>query len=207
MFSPEKIWESAKNENIGYVEWIRRFNTKFLSPATPTRNPLDYKISSSHYKRENQVDRDFRTEYLFQLLSLYECRCAVCGSQDNGFHLDHHWLPKSYGGNFVMTMKNGQVVCNAVPLCSTCNLRKSDSITFTSLADAKIAHLNNIFTAKITGLSPEPESGEKYRLTERDLPWVYRRCGSLYGDMKREEKLGGITGLLKYLNSVVGVFE
>jgi 5-methylcytosine-specific restriction endonuclease McrA len=207
MFSPEKIWESAKKENIGYVEWIRRFNSKFLSPATPTRNPLDYKVSSSSYKRENDVDRNFRTQYLFQLLALYECRCAVCGSQENGFHLDHHWLPKSYGGNFVMTMKNDQIVCNAVPLCSTCNLRKSDSITFESKADAKIAYLNNIFTAKIAGLSPVPESGEKYRITEQDLPWVYRRCGSLYGDMKREEKLGGITGLLKYLNSVVGVFE
>jgi 5-methylcytosine-specific restriction endonuclease McrA len=207
MFSPEKIWESAKSEGIGYVEWIRRFNLKFVSAAVPTRNPLDYKISSHSYKRESLADREFRNKYLFQLLSLYECRCAVCGSQENGFHLDHHWIPKSYGGDFLMTMKTGQLVCNAVPLCSTCNLRKSDSITFTSPSDSKIAHLNNIFTAKIAGLPPVPESGEKYKITEQDLPWVYRRCGSLYGSMKREEKIGGITGLLKYLNSVVGVFE
>ena len=207
MFATEKIWELAKNENIGYIEWIRKYNLKFLSPASPTRNPLDYKIYSSSYKRESKADRDFRTKYLFQLLSLYNCRCGVCGSQDSGFHLDHHWIPKSYGGDFLMTLKTGQLVCNAVPLCSTCNLRKSDSITFTSLADPKIAYLNKIFTAKINGLLPEPESGDKYKFTEQDLPWVYRRCGSLYGDMKREEKLGGITGLLKYLNSVVGVFE
>ena len=201
--TPENIWELAKAEKIGYVEYIRRYNLKRLSPTLPSRNPSDYILFSSSYARESENDRAFRLQWLFKLLSLYGCKCAVCGSQENGFHLDHHWIPKNYGGEFIMKMKNGTTVCNAVPLCSTCNIRKSDSLDFSSPADNAIAQLNLRFTAEINGFQPEA-SGELYRFTERDIPFVLRRCGNLYHGIKVRED--NILETLSYLNKYVGVY-
>ncbi len=199
--TPEQIWEKAKAAKIGYVEYIRRYNYEQLGPRTPSRDPSLYILTHESYKRESSLDRHFRHQYLFQLLSIYNCRCAVCQSQHKGFHLDHHWLPKSYGGEFILTLKiTGEQICNAVPLCSTCNISKSDNLNWSSPADTFIANTNRKVSAIINGINPEPIGSEVYRFSERDLPHVLRRAGRLYVDLVRMDD----NSKIKWLNVYVG---
>ncbi len=52
--------------------------------------------------------------------------CATCGADDNGLDLDHFFIPKSKGGNFVLKRKDGVLINNAVPMCETCNRTKGN---------------------------------------------------------------------------------
>lgn len=92
----------------------------------PTRENL--LVEDEDYKRENGKDRDFRKLYTLKLLQHFDNRCAMCGSQDNSVHLDHYFIPKSHGGNFLLKCADGRQLLNCVPLCQSCNCSKSDKL-------------------------------------------------------------------------------
>ncbi len=84
-------------------------------------------VVEEDYKRDNEKDRSFRTLYFLRLLQHFECKCAHCGAVDNGVDIDHYFIPKCKGGNFLLKHKCGATILNAVPLCKTCNRSKGAS--------------------------------------------------------------------------------
>jgi hypothetical protein len=86
----------------------------------------DYIIDKRGRERSNPIERRFRRRYLFDLLEVFENRCAACKKEAIKFDLDHFFIPKSRGGNLMMRHKKGYWVCNALTLCHPCNQRKKD---------------------------------------------------------------------------------
>ena len=78
------------------------------------------------YRRGNALDNYVRKNLLRTICSVFGDVCARCGST-NGLVLDHLWLPKNEGANFVMMYRDTNVlVSNVAPLCHSCNSGKSD---------------------------------------------------------------------------------
>lgn len=90
--------------------------------GAPTREQL--LVKEQDYQRENTTDRAYRRKWLLRLLQAYENRCAICGASDQGLDLDHFFIPKCHGGNFVLRHQDGFVFNNAVPMCEPCNRAK-----------------------------------------------------------------------------------
>lgn len=86
----------------------------------------DYVVSNEDYRRGNSSENLYRKVFKLTLLEKYANRCAKCGDQNNGVDLDHFVFSKNEGGNFVLRHKLGHLVNNAIPLCATCNRKKSD---------------------------------------------------------------------------------
>jgi hypothetical protein len=76
---------------------------------------------------ESKPDRLYRRQFLNTLNAIFDNRCANCGSRDKGHHLDHFMIPRSRGGTFLIKLRSGFEVHNALPLCEQCNTRKGDS--------------------------------------------------------------------------------
>lgn len=106
----------------------------------------DYIILKDDYNRGSQKDRDFLKTHRNALLRLYNNACAACGDDENGMDIDHFVFPKNAGGCFTMDHKDGYQVCNAIPLCESCNRSKSDR----SYNDFfTIDQLDKIFSANV----------------------------------------------------------
>lgn len=86
-------------------------------------NTDDYIIEASDLERDNDYDPNYKKTYREVLFHLYDNRCPLC-QKNQCEHLDHFFIPKCKGGNFIMVTKEGNFVNNAVPLCSKCNLKK-----------------------------------------------------------------------------------
>ena len=112
-------------------------------------NTNDYIIETNDLDRANDYDPDYNNKYREVLFHLYDYHCPLC--QENPCeHLDHFFIPKCKGGNFIMVTTKGDFVNNAVPLCSTCNLKKgmkSYKEFFTPKQLGYISHRNAIMTA------------------------------------------------------------
>jgi hypothetical protein len=105
------------------IEHVRALNS-FAIKSSISTDPSHYIIDHSNYRRFNSIENDFRMRYLLPLLRAFHCRCAVCGSDSEGYELDHFFLPKSKGGNLILTHQDGYRLFNAAPLCISCNRRK-----------------------------------------------------------------------------------
>lgn len=92
----------------------------------PSDNPSDYVLDQNSHKRYTAREQGSRRAYVLKLLRAFDCRCAVCQADDNGVELDHFFIPKCRGGDFVLTEAvTKRKRLNAVPLCMTCNRDKS----------------------------------------------------------------------------------
>lgn len=92
----------------------------------PSDNPSDYVLDQNSHKRYTAREQGSRRAYVLKLLKAFDCRCAVCQADDNGVELDHFFIPKCRGGDFVLTeAATKRKRLNAVPLCMTCNRDKS----------------------------------------------------------------------------------
>lgn len=120
--------EKAEQRAKIAAEEKQRRNAEIMSLASscgpPERQQLI--IRDSDFSRENEADRTFRRVYLLRLLALYDNACGICGSRENGLDLDHFFVPKSQGGNFVLIRTDGLRVNNAVPMCESCNRAKGN---------------------------------------------------------------------------------
>jgi 5-methylcytosine-specific restriction endonuclease McrA len=121
----------------------RSHNQAVIATNFPSEDPSAYTIKARDYKRNNADERYYRQRWILPLLSVFDCKCALCGSSEDGFELDHFWIPKTLGGNFLLRLKNSnKFVNNGVPLCQTCNRQKSESTLIVS--DAKKHRIHNL---------------------------------------------------------------
>ena len=92
-------------------------------------NPSDYIIKNTDYKRSSDIDYNFKNNYKKDIVKIFDASCCNCGSTKD-LELDHFFIPKSMGGNFIMYHKKGFKVVNCILLCSTCNKSKSNKQDF-----------------------------------------------------------------------------
>lgn len=111
----------------------RNYNQAVIAANFPSEDPSAYTIKARDYKRNNADERYYRQRWILPLLKAFDCRCALCHSSEDGFELDHFWIPKTLGGNFLLKMKtSNKVVNNGIPLCQSCNRQKSESTLIVS---------------------------------------------------------------------------
>ena len=99
----------------------------------------DYVISNEDYRRGNYKENRYRKVMMLKLLAAFGNACAKCGAQDNGLDLDHFFMSKNEGGSFAMHHQAGHLINNAIPLCQTCNRRKSDDSYLTFFTAQELA--------------------------------------------------------------------
>lgn len=92
-------------------------------------DPKDYVIQNSDYKRSNDIDYNFKNNYKRDIVKIFDDKCCNCGATKE-LELDHFFIPKSMGGNFIMYHKKGFKVINCILLCSKCNKMKSNKQDF-----------------------------------------------------------------------------
>jgi 5-methylcytosine-specific restriction endonuclease McrA len=90
-----------------------------------SENSFDYIINEKDFVRKNNYDSRYIDKNRKVLFHLYGNKCPLCEIKPCE-HIDHFFVPKSKGGNLIMKKLNGELVNNAVPLCSACNLKKSN---------------------------------------------------------------------------------
>lgn len=147
----------------------------------PSENPSLYKTDQNSYKRYSAREQGFRRSYTLKLLKAFDCACANCGANDNGMELDHFFVPKCSGGDFVLVEATGTKRLNAVPLCMTCNRDKNQKPASVWLSQDRIDAIwakARYLDAEISGVpvvttAPPPKPVE---------PWPD------YSGMTREEK-------------------
>ncbi|GEM_PF-2717028 len=89
-------------------------------------DPKNYIYNEKGFKRSNGLERKFKRDYLFDLLEIYDHRCANCDRSKIKLECDHFFIPKSLGGNLMMKHIEGYWVSNAILLCRRCNSLKAD---------------------------------------------------------------------------------
>jgi len=104
----------------------------------PSEDPSLYKTDQNSYKRYSAREQGFRRSYTLKLLKAFDCACANCGANDNGMELDHFFVPKCNGGDFVLVETTGTKRLNVVPLCMTCNRDKNQKPASVWLSQDKI---------------------------------------------------------------------
>lgn len=141
---------------MSLIEEVRSRNVAIHQASIGiTCDPSHYIITPPDYRRYNSVDSSFNMKLYLPVLRAFDCRCAICGADSEGIEMDHFFLPKAQGGNYILTraVDDAQVL-NAVPLCISCNRRKSASsisamnipldqmnVIITTVRDIMAAHL------------------------------------------------------------------
>jgi hypothetical protein len=162
----------------------RSHNLSVICGRMPSTNPQKFFIEARDYKRSNSEERYYRSRWLLTLLRTYDCRCGMCGVDRDGLELDHFWIPKSKGGNFILTCADtSRRINNAVPLCMQCNRNKLDNEAVLTPDQAiLISRANGKMTAMMNGLSAPSDSAEI--------------IGYQPGDEMREHELGADAGCI-----------
>lgn len=140
----------------------RSHNMRAMYAQLPSCDPARFIIEPRDYKRNNSDERYYRNRWLLTLLRVYDCRCGICGSDKDGLELDHFWIPKSKGGNFILkSADKGHKINNAVPLCMQCNRNKLDN-TFEPDREqaARLLRCNSQMTAKLNDWAVAPVDAE-----------------------------------------------
>lgn len=119
-FISRKLFSANKKR-----KYARHLKAKIES-LLPSIDREDYIISDLDYHRGNQKESYYRKVFNLRLLESFGNSCAKCGRNDNGITIDHFIFSKNEGGCFMMWHKENYLVNNAIPLCQSCNSRKSD---------------------------------------------------------------------------------
>lgn len=104
-------------------------------------NPNELLLDDFCFDRNSDIDKEYRNKYFLFLIEKVENKCPICGRTDNGIELDHFFIPKKEGGNFILKTKNGIIINNAIPLCISCNRSKSDKRAIDFLSSDKYQEL------------------------------------------------------------------
>lgn len=110
-----------KNSKI-YNEYKSLFKAHFF---TKENYYGEFRIISDDFKRNTPADTYFTKNYKDLLLKASNNKCLFCSSKKE-LELDHFFIPKSHGGNFILKTYNGILINNCFILCSTCNKSKND---------------------------------------------------------------------------------
>ncbi len=129
----QKIFEnelSNKNNSIAIDRKIKLITKKeFFEESKKHNLDIDknnYIIEGRDFSRESPLDKKYKDQFMLILFEMFNTRCAKCGKYTTDLQVDHFWLPKYEGGNFIMKHKNGSYVNNGIPLCRSCNPAKGN---------------------------------------------------------------------------------
>jgi 5-methylcytosine-specific restriction endonuclease McrA len=149
----------------------RNHNQAVVAANFPSEDPSAYTIKARDYKRNNADERYYRQRWILPLLSAFDCKCALCDSSEDGFELDHFWIPKTLGGNLLLKLKNSnKFVNNGVPLCQTCNRQKSESqLTVSDIRKHRIHTRSRDLTIEINGEDIYEHNEELLGMRDGDL--------------------------------------
>lgn len=89
-------------------------------------NAENYFIAGADHSRQSRLDENYRRHFAFVLIGKFENKCGKCQIGGIQLELDHFWMPKSSGGNFVMRSRAGLYTNNCIPLCRSCNASKGN---------------------------------------------------------------------------------
>lgn len=191
----------------------RQENILIISQSLPSTLPNNYVIERRDYSRSNSDERLYKIKWWPTLMRLYDCRCALCGADRDGIELDHFWIPKSHGGNLLLRhYLTNQTVNNGVPLCTTCNRHKQESVAKLNETQlVRIAEANREMTAMINGVpAAEPlaklhryEPGDERRALGVEESYI-RHTAQLY---KADPKPETLESLKIYINHYLLVRE
>lgn len=122
ILEPQKIDDikNAITTNIGYSKIIENISQDFYKNSNYYEL---FRIDEGDFKRNNDLDFFFEKRFKSKLFEIYENECLFCQKKNN-LHVDHFFIPKSKGGNFILKTYNGLLFNNAVLLCETCNKKK-----------------------------------------------------------------------------------
>lgn len=116
------ILETLIRTNNQMKDFIAKFKTDFYN------NEDFYKmfiIKNHDYKRANLIDTFYMKKYKDTLIKLCNNKCFFCDSNKK-LQLDHFFIPKSKGGNFILKTYEGYYINNGIMLCDFCNQSKND---------------------------------------------------------------------------------
>jgi hypothetical protein len=83
-------------------------------------------IRNADYKRGNPLDNFIRSKWNQVIQEFFDGRCFICGASSD-LTIDHLWLPKNEGGNFVMCVgESALLMSNLLLLCRSCNAAKGE---------------------------------------------------------------------------------
>jgi len=83
-------------------------------------------IRNADYKRGNPLDNFIRSKWNQLVQEAFAGKCFICGMRSD-LTIDHLWLPKNEGGNFVMCIReDALLVSNLMLLCRSCNAAKGE---------------------------------------------------------------------------------
>ena len=140
----ERISEIEKQDEQKRAEialgHIRQRIAQLAAEAGPPESD-QLVITPTDFDRDNEADRGYRKMFLLRLLTHFGNRCPVCDRDDRGLDLDHFFLPKSAGGNFVLLRRDGVRINNAVPMCESCNRRKGTRHYLGSVSPAVVQRI------------------------------------------------------------------
>lgn len=122
----EAIRKKNIEDEINRQREIQNQRLQLIKASGIPSSMQELDIQDSDYQRNNETDRKYRKKFTLHILKVYDNQCAICGATDNGVDIDHFYVPKSKGGNFVLRRHDGVLVNNAVPMCETCNRSKID---------------------------------------------------------------------------------
>jgi 5-methylcytosine-specific restriction endonuclease McrA len=84
-------------------------------------------IRNKDYKRGNPLDNFIRSKWNQVIQAAFAGRCFICGVSSE-LTIDHLWLPKNEGGNFVMCVRESALLMsNLLLLCRSCNAAKGEA--------------------------------------------------------------------------------
>jgi 5-methylcytosine-specific restriction endonuclease McrA len=84
-------------------------------------------IRNKDYKRGNPLDNLIRSKWNQVIQAAFAGRCFICGVSSD-LTIDHLWLPKNEGGNFVMCVRESALLMsNLLLLCRSCNAAKGEA--------------------------------------------------------------------------------
>ena len=143
--------KEAAKEAWFHERELQRQKLEILYASCPTNECTDYNIQNDDYCRGSKKETDYRKKYEEILRQTFQNKCVKCG-QMTDLAIDHFFMPKNYGGCFVMETKTGKKLNNAILLCQGCNSSKSDNNFkdfFTAEELEQILILNAIMNKKV----------------------------------------------------------
>lgn len=116
---------ARQQRNLNARELEKRKFQEYIDSFVPNRS--DLLIRNIDYKRGNLLENHIRNNWKDNIYKTFNSECFLCHSKDD-LTLDHLWLPKNEGGNFVMCIKEGRfLISNILLLCRSCNASKGEA--------------------------------------------------------------------------------
>lgn len=115
---------ATQQRRMAITESRKEVFREAIERLRPDRSEL--RIRNIDYKRGNQVENFIRANWMTNILEAYKSECFICKNK-TGLTLDHLWMPKNEGGNFVMCKTDGGLlISNVLLLCRSCNASKGE---------------------------------------------------------------------------------